>query len=241
MLSAAAIPVGARILAGCLTGNECARTSRAGDFACCGTRGTVRLRGAGGQEGVLTPSCGSPPPGDVCGCPRPQTNFIHILWKNLFAITSRRFCLAPDPGGGGAVDVWLAPAVCIKATLRPGAGMRAREARLLGQQPAFAYPLGQPGGNTKASLTFARAARPEGRGGDSQEAGGTLVPPPLVCLRRIAALQPVKNWYMRLPYTAAPFPGALRRKPDSYAHRPVSISPKIEQYSRHRTATHCPG
>ncbi|HIV96403.1 MAG TPA: hypothetical protein H9745_02345, partial [Candidatus Agathobaculum stercoravium] len=49
-------------------------------------------------------------------------------------------------------------------TLRPGAGMRAREARLLGQQPAFAYPLGQPGGNTKALLTFARAARPEGDG-----------------------------------------------------------------------------
>ena len=50
-----------------------------------------------------------------------------------------------------------------------------------------AYPLGQPGGRWKEGLTFARAARPEGRGGDSQEAGGTLVPPPLVCLRRIAA------------------------------------------------------
>ncbi len=195
----------------------------------------------GRARGGLNPLLWVTPAG---GCPRlPATanKFVHILWKNLFAITSRRFCLAPDPGGGGAVDVWLAPAVCIKATLRPGAGMRAREARLLGQQPTFAYPLGRPGGNTKASLTFARAARPEGRGGDSQEAGGTLVPPPLVCLRRIAALQPVKNWYMRLPYTAAPFPGALRRKPDSYAHRPVSISPKIEQYSRHRTATHCPG
>ena len=53
---------------------------------------------------------------------------------------------------------------CVKATLRTGAGMRAREARLLGQQPAFAYPLGQPGGNTKASLIFARASRPEGKG-----------------------------------------------------------------------------
>ena len=34
----------------------------------------------------------------------------------------------------------------------------------LGQQPTFAYPLGRPGGNTKASLIFARAARPEGKG-----------------------------------------------------------------------------
>lgn len=41
-------------------------------------------------------------------------------------------------------------------------------------------------GRWKEGLTFARAARPEGGGGDSQEAGGTLVPPPLVCLRRIA-------------------------------------------------------
>ena len=43
----------------------------------------------------------------------------------------------------------------------------------------------QMGGSRKASLTLARAARPEGRGGDSQEAGGTLVPPPLV--RSVAA------------------------------------------------------
>ena len=48
----------------------------------------------------------------------------------------------------------------------------------------------QMGGSRKASLTLARAARPEGRGGDSQEAGGTLVPPPLVCLRRTAANMP---------------------------------------------------
>src|SRR5699024_10646125 len=37
----------------------------------------------GRARGGLAPSCGSPPPGDVRGCPRPQTNFIHILWKNL--------------------------------------------------------------------------------------------------------------------------------------------------------------
>ena len=49
----------------------------------------------------------------------------------------------------------------------------------------------QMGGSRKAPLTFARAARPEGRGGDSQEAGGTLVPPPLVCLRRTAANMPL--------------------------------------------------
>ena len=54
----------------------------------------------------------------------------------------------------------------------------------------FAYPDMEMGGSWKASLTLARAARPEGRGGDSQEAGGTLVPPPLVCLRRIAASFP---------------------------------------------------
>ena len=64
----------------------------------------------------------------------------------------------------------------------------------------------QMGGSRKASLTLARAARPEGKGlirkkgrsfypraarpegggGDSQEAGGTLVPPPLVRLSRAA-------------------------------------------------------
>ena len=73
----------------------------------------------------MTPSCQSPPPGDVRGCPRPQTNFIHILWKNLFAITSRRLGFALDPGGGGAVDVRLAFAVSVKATLRPGAKLGA--------------------------------------------------------------------------------------------------------------------
>ena len=51
----------------------------------------------------------------------------------------------------------------------------------------FAYPDMEMGGSRKASLTLAREARPEGRGGDSQEAGGTLVPPPLVRLPRAAA------------------------------------------------------
>ena len=49
-------------------------------------------------------------------------------------------------------------AVLVKATLRPGAPARS------GVEPTFAYPFGQPGGNTKASLIFARASRPEGKG-----------------------------------------------------------------------------
>ena len=56
---------------------------------------------------------------------------------------------------------------------------------VLGWQPIRCLSQWQPGGRGKASLTLARAARPEGRGGDSQEAGGTLVPPPLV--RSVAA------------------------------------------------------
>ena len=56
---------------------------------------------------------------------------------------------------------------------------------ILGWQPIPCLLQWQPGGSWKASLTLARAARPEGKGGDSQEAGGTLVPPPLV--RSVAA------------------------------------------------------
>ena len=47
-----------------------------------------------------------------------------------------------------------------------------------------AYPLGRPGGTAKQGLTSARAARPKGRGGDSQEAGGTMRFPLLLCARR---------------------------------------------------------
>ena len=57
---------------------------------------------------------------------------------------------------------------------------------VLGWQPIPCLSQWQTGGRGKASLTLARAARPEGRGGDSQEAGGTLVPPPLVRLSRAA-------------------------------------------------------
>ena len=43
----------------------------------------------------------------------------------------------------------------------------------------------------------------------------------------------------RAPYRVEP--ALLTVSSGNHAHRPVSISPKIEQYSRHRTATHCPG
>ena len=43
----------------------------------CGLRG--RLAGKRGPCPLLSIT----PAGDVRGCPRPQTNFIHILWKNL--------------------------------------------------------------------------------------------------------------------------------------------------------------
>ena len=44
---------------------------------------TLSLRATGAQEGALRPLLRITPAGEVCGCPRLQTNFIHILWKNL--------------------------------------------------------------------------------------------------------------------------------------------------------------
>ena len=85
----------------------------------------MSLRATGAQEGALRPLLRITPAGDVRGCPRPQTNFIHILWENLFAITSRRLGFALDPGGGGAGDVRPSPVVSVKATLRPGAQLGA--------------------------------------------------------------------------------------------------------------------
>ena len=43
----------------------------------------MSLRATGAQEGALRPLLRITPAGEVCGCPRLQTNFIHILWKNL--------------------------------------------------------------------------------------------------------------------------------------------------------------
>ena len=85
---------------------------------------------------------------------------------------SRQFRFAPDPGGGSAGDVRLMFVVYTKATLRPGA-VRARDAPRtpLGWQPIPCLPQWQLGGRRKASLTFTRAARPEGGEGDSQEEG----------------------------------------------------------------------
>ena len=51
----------------------------------------------------------------------------------------------PDPGGGGAGDARFALIVCVKTTLRPGAGMRARSARPYGVDAAFGAPGSWPG------------------------------------------------------------------------------------------------
>ena len=126
----------------------------------------------GRARGGLAPSCQSPPPGEVRGCPRPQTNFVHILWKNLICDNVAVISFAPDLEGGGAGDVRFMLTVSVKATLRPGA-VRARGVRRtpLGWQPIPCLPQWQLGGRRKASLTFTRAARPEGGVGDSQEEG----------------------------------------------------------------------
>ena len=104
----------------------------------------------------------------------------------------------------------------MKATLRPGAKLGAprswpRPASLAAmRQFTFSRPTGwqlipclsqwQPGGSRKASLTFARAARPKGRGGDSQEAGGTIRFPLLLCARRPRRPHfPAKRGHIRCP------------------------------------------
>ena len=74
----------------------------------------------GSRRGGLAPSCESPPPGDVRGCPRPQTNLSTFCGKICFAIISRRFGFAPNLRGGGADDVRFMFIVSVKATLRPG-------------------------------------------------------------------------------------------------------------------------
>ena len=59
--------------------------------------------------------------------------------------------------------------------------------RPLGRQPIPCLSQQLPGGRWKASLTSARAARPEGGEGDSQEEGEPLGSPPLVRSRRAGA------------------------------------------------------
>ena len=81
----------------------------------CGLRGRLAHK-----RGRFAPSCESPPPGDVRGCPRPQTNLSTFCGKICFAITSRQFRFLPDPGGRSAGDARFASTVFVKATLRPG-------------------------------------------------------------------------------------------------------------------------
>ena len=82
----------------------------------------------GSRRGGLAPSCESPPPGDVHGCPRSQTNLSTYCGK--FDLRQRRGgrVLHLTPGGGSAGDARLAPNVSMKAALRPDA-VRARIAR----------------------------------------------------------------------------------------------------------------
>ena len=188
-------------------------------FAACAA--ALRTRG-----GASPPLANHPRRGMYAGARDRKQICPHTVEK--FDLRQRRgSCVfSPDPGGGSAGDVRPSPVVSVKATLRPGAGMRARGAHpyrgrsvwrarvavqaSLARRVVAPYEVAavngtrasgvasipltltrQMGGSRKASLTLARAARPEGRGGDSQEAGGTLVPPPLVCLRRTAANMPL--------------------------------------------------
>ena len=61
-----------------------------------------RTRGGG-----FAPSCESPPPRDVTGCPRPHPNFLHMLWKNLRCdnVASVAFCAGAGRRGRPAVTV----------------------------------------------------------------------------------------------------------------------------------------
>ena len=162
-----------------LEAEEVPRASRSWNATCAA---------ASRARGGLAPSCQSPPLGDVCGCPRPQTNFIHILWKNLIAITSRRKSFAPDPGGGSAGDVRLMFVVYTKATLRPGA-VRARDAPRtpLGWQPIPACRNGKRAADGRRHLLL-RAQRVLKGIGMIGKKGKTAGVPLLVRPPRAAAL-----------------------------------------------------
>ena len=163
-------------------GRRCARGSRA----------EMRpTRPPCGQEGVLPPLLSITP---AVGCSRvaaTANKFVHILWKNLICDNVAAVQLCAWPGRRGCCRCKAcacclhegdAPAGCRYAgahvvrqhTEEDGCNLarvlcwRALRA-LLGWQPTFAYPLGRPGGDAKAPLTFTREARPEGNGVDWQE------------------------------------------------------------------------
>ena len=84
-----------------------ARASRAGISppAGGGKRAAARRRRTRGD--ASSPSCESPPPRDVTGCPRPPPNFLHMLWKNLRCdnVASVAFCAGAGRRGRPAVTV----------------------------------------------------------------------------------------------------------------------------------------
>ena len=151
----------------------------------CGLRG--RLAGKRGPCPLLsiTPAMGR------SRVPATANKFVHILWKNLICDNVAAVQLCAWPGRRGCCRCKAcacclhegdAPAGCRYAgahvvrqhTEEDGCNLarvlcwRALRA-LLGWQPTFAYPLGRPGGDAKAPLTFTREARPEGNGVDWQE------------------------------------------------------------------------
>ena len=63
--------------------------------AAAGVRGRLA-----GKRGALPPLANHPRRG-CSRVPATANKFVHILWKNLFAITSRRISFAPAPGVGG--------------------------------------------------------------------------------------------------------------------------------------------
>ena len=69
-----------------------------GDFARCGARGTVRLRGAGAQEGALRPLLQITPAMGRSRVPATANKFVHILWKNLICdnVAAVYVCAIPE-------------------------------------------------------------------------------------------------------------------------------------------------
>ena len=89
------VPVGARSARSGFAlkgGGESTRASRAG---------MRPARPPRAQEGALRPLLRITPAGGCSRMPATANKFVHILWKNLFAITSRRISFAPAPGVGG--------------------------------------------------------------------------------------------------------------------------------------------